>query len=406
MPPERSFAGAPRSSSPAAPASSVGALVPAAGRRRRPRDRPRRPLHRARPETIPTGAEFVRGSVTDEPLVNELVAEPRSDLPPRRSEHHRLDQPTRSTTTRRTSAARSTSCWRARIARSTASSTSASASVYGNPRIDPDQRRRPARARCRRTPSASSAARTTATAFYESYGLPVAVGPLLERLRARSAPGQPVLRRRLEVPRRSACRPARSPIHGDGEQTRDYTYIDDAVDATLLAADPAARRRRGLQRRHRDRDVGQSTSRPRSASPLGTSDRRRARRPPRHRQHPSPRRQHREDPADAPLDPAVHAGARSPGDGPSGTWAHRSRRRRSPARPDDRRARRARPSARRPAGRDQLPAGAVRGSLRRTRSEPEGRGLARDRRVPRTVHRSRMPRCSTLPATGATSSGS
>ena len=25
-------------------------------------------------------------------------------------------------------------------------------------------------------------------------------------------------------------------IHGDGEQTRDYTYIDDAVDATLLAA--------------------------------------------------------------------------------------------------------------------------------------------------------------------------
>ena len=26
------------------------------------------------------------------------------------------------------------------------------------------------------------------------------------------------------------------PIHGDGEQTRDYTYIDDAVDATLLAA--------------------------------------------------------------------------------------------------------------------------------------------------------------------------
>ena len=25
-------------------------------------------------------------------------------------------------------------------------------------------------------------------------------------------------------------------IHGDGEQTRDYTYIDDAVEATLLAA--------------------------------------------------------------------------------------------------------------------------------------------------------------------------
>ena len=25
-------------------------------------------------------------------------------------------------------------------------------------------------------------------------------------------------------------------VHGDGEQTRDYTYIDDAVDATLTAA--------------------------------------------------------------------------------------------------------------------------------------------------------------------------
>jgi len=25
-------------------------------------------------------------------------------------------------------------------------------------------------------------------------------------------------------------------VHGDGEQTRDYTYIDDAVEATLLAA--------------------------------------------------------------------------------------------------------------------------------------------------------------------------
>jgi UDP-glucose 4-epimerase len=25
-------------------------------------------------------------------------------------------------------------------------------------------------------------------------------------------------------------------VHGDGEQTRDYTYVDDAVEATLLAA--------------------------------------------------------------------------------------------------------------------------------------------------------------------------
>ena len=46
-------------------------------------------------------------------------------------------------------------------------------------------------------------------------------------------------------------------IHGDGEQTRDFTYVDDAVEATLLAAIHPARRGRGLQRRHRHRDVGQ-----------------------------------------------------------------------------------------------------------------------------------------------------
>ncbi len=36
------------------------------------------------------------------------------------------------------------------------------------------------------------------------------------------------------LPRRVAGE--RLAIHGDGEQTRDYTYVDDAVEATLLAA--------------------------------------------------------------------------------------------------------------------------------------------------------------------------
>ena len=72
-------------------------------------------------------------------------------------------------------------------------------------------------------------------AFYESYGLPTTSRPLQQRLRPGPAPGQPVLRRRLEF-LVDAPPGGRSPIHGDGEQTRDYTYVDDAVEATLLAA--------------------------------------------------------------------------------------------------------------------------------------------------------------------------
>ena len=59
---------------------------------------------------------------------------------------------------------------------------------------------------------------------------------LLERVRPRPGPGQPVLRRRRQVPRRAAIAGEPLAIHGDGEQTRDFTYIDDAVEATLLAA--------------------------------------------------------------------------------------------------------------------------------------------------------------------------
>ena len=43
-------------------------------------------------------------------------------------------------------------------------------------------------------------------------------------------------------------------IYGDGEQTRDYVYVGDVVEANLRAAD--ARRDRLDQRRHRRRDLG------------------------------------------------------------------------------------------------------------------------------------------------------
>jgi UDP-glucose 4-epimerase len=72
-------------------------------------------------------------------------------------------------------------------------------------------------------------------AFYESYGLPTAC----VRYSNVYGPGQ-----RAENPYSGvvakfmvdayAGRPLS--VHGDGEQTRDYTYVDDAVEATLAAA--------------------------------------------------------------------------------------------------------------------------------------------------------------------------
>ena len=72
-------------------------------------------------------------------------------------------------------------------------------------------------------------------AFYESYGTPVAA----VRYSNVYGPGQ-----RADNPycgviakffaSAMAGEPLR--IHGDGGQTRDFTYVDDAVDATLLAA--------------------------------------------------------------------------------------------------------------------------------------------------------------------------
>jgi UDP-glucose 4-epimerase len=71
-------------------------------------------------------------------------------------------------------------------------------------------------------------------AFYESYGVPAAI----VRYSNVYGPGQ-----RLDnaysgvVAKFFAAAAAGLPmaIHGDGQQTRDFTFIDDAVEATLLA---------------------------------------------------------------------------------------------------------------------------------------------------------------------------
>ncbi len=109
-----------------------------------------------------------------------------------------------------------------------------SASVYGNPRylpINEDDQLNTL------NPYAASklAGENYCSAFYESYGVPVSVVRYSNVYGVKQSPLNPycgVVSRffdRLlngQIPQ----------IHGDGEQTRDFTYVDDAVEATLLAA--------------------------------------------------------------------------------------------------------------------------------------------------------------------------
>jgi UDP-glucose 4-epimerase len=109
-----------------------------------------------------------------------------------------------------------------------------SASVYGNPRYLPINEDDAANML---SPYSASkyGGENYCRAFFESYGLPVATvrysniyGPLqspdnrycgvVAKFFNAAIGGSPIL------------------IHGDGEQTRDYTFVGDAVEATLLAA--------------------------------------------------------------------------------------------------------------------------------------------------------------------------
>ena len=109
-----------------------------------------------------------------------------------------------------------------------------SASVYGNPRylpINEDD------ATNMLSPYAVSkyTGENYCRAFFESYSVPVSVVRYSNVYGPMQRPENPycgVVAKFFE-----SAMSDRSPvIHGDGEQTRDYTYIADAVEATLLAA--------------------------------------------------------------------------------------------------------------------------------------------------------------------------
>jgi UDP-glucose 4-epimerase len=109
-----------------------------------------------------------------------------------------------------------------------------STSVYGNPRylpINEDDHL------SLLTPYAVSklAGEHYCMAFYESYGLPASAVRYSNIYGPGQDPANPycgVVSKFLES--LEAGKPVT--IHGDGAQTRDFTYIDDAVEATLLAA--------------------------------------------------------------------------------------------------------------------------------------------------------------------------
>ncbi len=108
-----------------------------------------------------------------------------------------------------------------------------SASVYGNPRILPiteDERT------ITFSPYSVSklAGENYCRAFYETYGTPVTAVRYSNIYGPKQDPKNPycgVVSKFMEM----LDNDERPHLHGDGQQTRDFTYVEDAVDGTLLA---------------------------------------------------------------------------------------------------------------------------------------------------------------------------
>lgn len=190
-------------------------------------------LFTGKAETVPTGAEFVEGSVTDVDLVNELVGRHSVVF------HLAARNIIASTSNPRDDFATNIGgtlnvLLAARESKVERVVYTSSASIYGNPRsipINEDDFLVPL------SPYAVSklGGENYAQAFYESYGVPTACVRYSNVYGPGQRPDNPycgVVSKFLADA--NAGRPLS--VHGDGEQTRDYTYVDDAVEATLLAA--------------------------------------------------------------------------------------------------------------------------------------------------------------------------
>jgi UDP-glucose 4-epimerase len=185
-----------------------------------------------RPETVPDGATAVEGSMTDPDAVRALVAEhpwifhlaARGIIASTRNPREDFETNAAGTLNLLLAAR---DCGVERVV------YASSASIYGNPRTLPINEEDGVAAL---SPYAVSklTGEQYCLAFYESYGVPAAI----VRYSNVYGPGQ-----RLDNPycgvvtrffaSAAAGRPMQ--IHGDGQQTRDYTFVDDAIAATVLA---------------------------------------------------------------------------------------------------------------------------------------------------------------------------
>jgi UDP-glucose 4-epimerase len=190
-------------------------------------------LFTGRAETIPTQAEFVLGSVTDQQLVRELVG--RSSLVFHMAARNIIASTANPRDDFETNIGGTLNVLlAARESQPDRVVYTSSTSVYGNPRsipINEDDNLVPI------TPYAVSklSGEHYCLAFYESYGLPVATVRYSNVFGPGQRPDNPycgVVSKFLT----NCHQGVPMTVHGDGEQTRDFTYIDDAVDATLLAA--------------------------------------------------------------------------------------------------------------------------------------------------------------------------
>jgi UDP-glucose 4-epimerase len=190
-------------------------------------------LFTGQPETVPVSSQLVVGSVVDEDLVRELVADASVVF------HMAARNIIASTKDPREDFATNIGgtlnvLLAARDSKVDRLVYTGSTSIYGNPRSIPINEDDPPVAL---SPYAVSklGGELYCNAFYENYGVPVAVVRYSNVFGVGQRPDNPYCG---VVAKFFAAALEGKPlqIHGDGEQSRDYTYIDDAVDATLLAA--------------------------------------------------------------------------------------------------------------------------------------------------------------------------
>ncbi len=190
-------------------------------------------LFTGHPEVLPTSVQLVEGSVTDAELVRKLV---RSSSVVFHLAARNIIASTKDPlsdfatniggTLNVLMAARESSIDRVVYTGST--------SIYGNPKSIPINEEDGV------TPLSPYAVSKLggehyAIAFYESYGVPISVVRYSNVYGVGQRPDNPycgVISKFFVA----AYDGTPLQVHGDGAQTRDFTYIDDAVDATMLAA--------------------------------------------------------------------------------------------------------------------------------------------------------------------------